>query len=160
MPDSTTTDHISPAGCIAPGSPAAKYLESHGVERSEWNSYGSRRGNHEVMMRGTFANIRIKNQMLPGVEGGVTKHIPSGEVLPIWEAAERYQQDGHAADHPRRQGVWHRLQSRLGRQGTAVAGRARRHRRELRAHPPQQPGGHGHPAAAVRGRRVRQSHWG
>ncbi len=67
---------------------------SHGVERAEWNSYGSRRGNHEVMMRGTFANIRIKNQMLPGVEGGVTKHIPSGEMMPIWEAAERYMREG------------------------------------------------------------------
>ncbi|RIK50669.1 MAG: aconitate hydratase AcnA [Chloroflexi bacterium] len=94
MPDSTTTDHISPAGSIAPGSPAARYLEAHGVERSEWNSYGSRRGNHEVMMRGTFANIRIKNQMLPGVEGGVTKYIPSGEIMPVWDAAEKYQQDG------------------------------------------------------------------
>ena len=92
MPDSTTTDHISPAGSIAPGSPAAKYLESHGVERSEWNSYGSRRGNHEVMMRGTFANIRIKNQMLSGVEGGLTECIDVGEVLPICEAAERYAQ--------------------------------------------------------------------
>ena len=96
MPDSTTTDHISPAGNIAPGSPAARYLESHGVPRSEWNSYGSRRGNHEVMMRGTFANIRIKNQMLPGIEGGVTKHIPSGEILPVWDAAERYQAEGTA----------------------------------------------------------------
>jgi aconitate hydratase len=94
MPDSTTTDHISPAGSIAPGSPAAQYLEEHDVDRSEWNSYGSRRGNHEVMMRGTLANIRIKNQMLPGVEGGVTKHIPSGEVVPIWTAAERYIQEG------------------------------------------------------------------
>jgi aconitate hydratase len=94
MADSTTTDHISPAGDIAKGSPAAKYLEERAVPRSEWNSYGSRRGNHEVMMRGTYANIRIKNQMLPGVEGGVTKYIPSGEVLPIWEAAEKYQQDG------------------------------------------------------------------
>jgi aconitate hydratase len=92
MPDSTTTDHISPAGDIAKGSPAAKYLEERNVPRSEWNSYGSRRGNHEVMMRGTYANIRIKNQMLAGVEGGVTKHIPSDEILPIWEAAERYQQ--------------------------------------------------------------------
>ena len=90
MPDSTTTDHISPAGNIAQGSPAADWLEEHDVARSEWNSYGSRRGNHEVMMRGTFANIRIKNQMLPGVEGGVTKYIPSGETLPIWDAAERY----------------------------------------------------------------------
>ncbi|HXF60658.1 MAG TPA: aconitate hydratase AcnA, partial [Caldilineaceae bacterium] len=94
MPDSTTTDHISPAGSIAVGSPAAKYLEEHGVPRSEWNSYGSRRGNHEVMMRGTFANIRIKNQMLPGVEGGVTKYIPTGEIMPVWDAAERYMQDG------------------------------------------------------------------
>ncbi len=92
MPDSTTTDHISPAGNIAKGSPAAKYLEERNVPRNEWNSYGSRRGNHEVMMRGTYANIRIKNQMLPGVEGGVTRHVPSGEILPIWEAAERYLQ--------------------------------------------------------------------
>ncbi len=94
MPDSTTTDHISPAGSIAPDSPAAKYLEEHGVERKEWNSYGSRRGNHEVMMRGTFANIRIKNKLLPGIEGGVTKYIPTGDVLPIWTAAERYVADG------------------------------------------------------------------
>ena len=94
MADSTTTDHISPAGDIAKGSPAAKYLEERGVPRSEWNSYGSRRGNHEVMMRGTYANIRIKNQMLPGVEGGVTRYIPSGEIMPIWEAAEKYQHDG------------------------------------------------------------------
>lgn len=94
MPDSTTTDHISPAGSIAVNSPAARWLEEHGVPRSEWNSYGSRRGNHEVMMRGTFANIRIKNQMLSGVEGGVTKHIPSGEILPIWDAAERYMAEG------------------------------------------------------------------
>ena len=92
MPDSTTTDHISPAGDIAPGSPAAKYLEERGVPRREWNSYGSRRGNHEVMMRGTYANIRIKNQMLPGVEGGVTRYLHTGEIMPIWEAAERYQQ--------------------------------------------------------------------
>jgi aconitate hydratase len=94
MPDSTTTDHISPAGNIAQGSPAARYLEERDVERAEWNSYGSRRGNHEVMMRGTFANIRIKNQMLSGVEGGVTKHIPSGEVMAVWDAAERYMQAG------------------------------------------------------------------
>jgi aconitate hydratase len=94
MPDSTTTDHISPAGNIARNSPAARWLEEHDVDRADWNSYGSRRGNHEVMMRGTFANIRIKNRMLPGVEGGVTKHIPSGETMAIWDAAERYQADG------------------------------------------------------------------
>ena len=94
MPDSTTTDHISPAGAIAPESPAAQYLESKGVERSSWNSYGSRRGNHEVMMRGTFANIRIKNQMLDGDEGGYTVHIPTMEKLAIWDAAEKYMVDG------------------------------------------------------------------
>ena len=94
MPDSTTTDHISPAGAIAPGSPAAKYLESHGIERSEWNSYGSRRGNHEVMMRGTFANIRIKNQMLDGTEGGYTVYIPKNEQMTIYDAAMAYRDDG------------------------------------------------------------------
>jgi aconitate hydratase len=95
MPDSTTTDHISPAGNIARNSPAARYLEGHGVPRAEWNSYGSRRGNHEIMMRGTFANIRIKNQMLDGEEGGDTVYIPpasSGEMqkMAIWDAAEKY----------------------------------------------------------------------
>ena len=94
MPDSTTTDHISPAGSIAKNSPAASYLEGHNVERSEWNSYGSRRGNHEVMMRGTFANIRIKNQMLDGEEGGYTVYIPAMEKLAIWDAAARYMDDG------------------------------------------------------------------
>ncbi len=94
MPDSTTTDHISPAGNISPNSPAAKYLEGHGVARKEWNSYGSRRGNHEVMMRGTFANIRIKNQMLDGEEGGYTVYIPEMEKMAIWDAAERYMADG------------------------------------------------------------------
>ena len=92
--DSVTTDHISPAGSIAKGSPAATYLEQNGVERQNWNSYGSRRGNHEVMMRGTFANIRIKNEMVPGVEGGYTKHIPSGEQMAIYDAAMKYKADG------------------------------------------------------------------
>ena len=91
--DSVTTDHISPAGSIAPGSPAATYLESHGVKPRDWNSYGSRRGNHEVMMRGTFANIRIKNQMLPGTEGGLTLHHPSGKTMPIFEAAMKYREE-------------------------------------------------------------------
>jgi len=94
MPDSTTTDHISPAGNIAKGSPAALYLEAHGVERSEWNSYGSRRGNHEVMMRGTFANIRIKNQMLDGEEGGNTVYIPKMEKMSIYDASVNYINDG------------------------------------------------------------------
>ena len=94
MPDSTTTDHISPAGSIAADSPAADYLRSHHVERSEWNSYGSRRGNHQVMMRGTFANIRIKNQMLDGQEGGLTVHIPTMEQMSIYDAAMRYIAEG------------------------------------------------------------------
>ena len=94
--DSVTTDHISPAGDIARGSPAAKYLESHGVQKADFNSYGARRGNHEVMMRGTFANIRLRNQLAPGTEGGVTVHIPSGEQLSIYEASMRYQSEGTA----------------------------------------------------------------
>jgi aconitate hydratase len=89
--DSVTTDHISPAGSIKKDSPAGKYLIAHGVDPKDFNSYGARRGHHEVMMRGTFANIRIKNEMVPGVEGGVTKHYPSGEVMPIYDAAMKYQ---------------------------------------------------------------------
>jgi len=88
--DSVTTDHISPAGAIALDSPAARYLLEHGVETSEFNSYGSRRGNHEVMMRGTFANVRLRNRLVPGVEGGYTRLIPSGEQMSIFDAAMRY----------------------------------------------------------------------
>jgi aconitate hydratase len=91
--DSITTDHISPAGSIKPDSPAGKYLQSKNVAIKDFNSYGSRRGNHDVMVRGTFANIRIKNEMVPGVEGGFTKHIPGGEILPIYDAAMRYKND-------------------------------------------------------------------
>ncbi|WP_182086018.1 aconitate hydratase AcnA [Aureimonas sp. ME7] len=89
--DSITTDHISPAGSIKKNGPAGEYLVSHQVRPVDFNSYGARRGNHEVMMRGTFANIRIKNQMVPGVEGGITKHFPSGEQLAIYDAAMKYQ---------------------------------------------------------------------
>jgi aconitate hydratase len=92
--DSITTDHISPAGSIKANSPAGKYLQEKGVDVKDFNSYGARRGNHEVMMRGTFANIRIRNEMVPGVEGGFTKHFPSEEVLPIYDAAMRYQEAG------------------------------------------------------------------
>jgi len=88
--DNITTDHISPAGNIKKSSPAGEYLGQHQVLERDFNSYGSRRGNHEVMMRGTFANIRIKNEMAPGTEGGVTKHYPSAEVMPIYDAAMRY----------------------------------------------------------------------
>ncbi|HZD25429.1 MAG TPA: aconitate hydratase AcnA, partial [Alphaproteobacteria bacterium] len=92
--DSVTTDHISPAGNIAEASPAGHYLVERQVPAREFNSYGARRGNHEVMMRGTFANIRIRNEMAPGTEGGVTKHRPSGDVMPIYDAAMRYQEEG------------------------------------------------------------------
>jgi aconitate hydratase len=91
--DSVTTDHISPAGSIAPDSPAGKYLQENGVEPKDFNSYGSRRGNDRVMTRGTFANIRIRNAMVPGVEGGYTKYVPTGETMAIYDAAMRYQQE-------------------------------------------------------------------
>jgi aconitate hydratase len=92
--DSITTDHISPAGDIKASSPAGMFLQERQVRQDDFNSYGARRGNHEVMMRGTFANIRIKNQMVAGVEGGVTKHQPSGDQMPIYDAAMRYQKEG------------------------------------------------------------------
>jgi aconitate hydratase len=92
--DSITTDHISPAGNIKKDSPAGKYLMAHGVEQKDFNSYGARRGHHEVMMRGTFANIRIKNEMLGGKEGGLTKYLPSGEEMPIYDACMKYIADG------------------------------------------------------------------
>ncbi len=92
--DSITTDHISPAGSIKKDSPAGKYLMEHGVESKDFNSYGARRGNHHVMMRGTFANIRIRNEMTPEVEGGVTKYRPSGETMPIYDAAMKYKDAG------------------------------------------------------------------
>ena len=92
--DSITTDHISPAGSIKLDSPAGKYLTEHQVSRADFNSYGARRGNHEVMMRGTFANIRIKNKMVPGIEGGITKYVPTGEAMPIYDAAMKYKAEG------------------------------------------------------------------
>ena len=91
--DSVTTDHISPAGDISKTSPAAKYLVSLGVQPVDFNSYGARRGNHEIMMRGTFANIRLRNLLAPGTEGGVTIHVPSGEPMSIYDAAMRYKQE-------------------------------------------------------------------
>ncbi len=92
--DSVTTDHISPAGMIKPDSPAGEWLSAHGVERSEFNSYGSRRGNHEVMIRGTFGNVRLRNQLAPGTEGGFCVHLPDGEPMSIYDASMRYQKDG------------------------------------------------------------------
>ncbi len=92
--DSITTDHISPAGSIKPASPAGKFLIAHGVQPQDFNSYGSRRGNHEVMMRGTFANVRLRNQLAPGTEGGVTRHLPDGETMSIYDAAMKYRDEG------------------------------------------------------------------
>jgi aconitate hydratase len=120
--DSITTDHISPAGAIAPDSPAGVYLQERQVSPNEFNSYGSRRGNHEVMMRGTFANVRLRNRLAPGTEGG-------------W-----------------RLGVRHGLITRLGREGSDAARRSRGDRQEFRAHPSLEPGWHGSAAADVRRR--------
>ncbi len=92
--DSVTTDHISPAGAIKPDSPAGRYLTEHGVERKDFNTYGARRGNHEVMVRGTFANVRLKNKLVPGAEGTWTVHVPSGEETTIFEASQRYLEEG------------------------------------------------------------------
>jgi len=92
--DSVTTDHISPAGNIGPTTPAGRYLAERGVARSEFNSYGARRGNHEIMVRGTFANVRLRNQLAPGTEGGITLHLPDGEQTEIFDAAERYAAEG------------------------------------------------------------------
>ncbi len=92
--DSVTTDHISPAGAFAPDTPAGKYLQERGVEPKDFNSYGSRRGNHEIMMRGTFANVRLRNQLAPGTEGGFTTHFPSGQQSTVFDAAMRYKEEG------------------------------------------------------------------
>jgi aconitate hydratase len=92
--DSVTTDHISPAGNIARSSPAAAYLTAHGIDPVDFNSYGARRGNHEVMVRGTFANVRLRNALVPGIEGGVTRYLPTGERMSIFEASEKYRADG------------------------------------------------------------------
>ncbi len=91
--DSVTTDHISPAGNIAADSPAGRYLLEHGIQKRDFNTYGTRRGNDLIMLRGTFANIRLKNLMVPGVEGGVTNYLPTGEVMAIFDAAEKYKAD-------------------------------------------------------------------
>jgi aconitate hydratase len=92
--DSVTTDHISPAGSIRPDSPAGEYLIEHGVERKDFNSYGARRGNHEVMVRGTFANVRLRNKLVEGAEGTWTLHVPSGQEMTIYAASQRYLAEG------------------------------------------------------------------
>jgi aconitate hydratase len=92
--DSVTTDHISPAGALPKNGPAARYLLDHGVPQADWNTFGARRGHHEVMMRGTFGNVRIKNALTPDREGNWTQYVPTGEVMSIYDAAMRYQQEG------------------------------------------------------------------
>ena len=153
--DSITTDHISPAGAIKKDSPAGQWLMEQGVDVRDFNSYGSRRGNHEVMMRGTFANVRLRNQLVDR-EGGWTRHMPGGEEMPIFDAAMKYAERGRPAGRDRRQGVRIGLVARLGREGHAAARRPGRDRRELRAHPPLQPDRHGGAAPAVRRRRERR----
>ena len=96
--DSITTDHISPAGSIAENSPAGEYLKSHGIEIKDFNSYGSRRGNHEIMMRGTFANVRLKNELV-NKEGGFTIYFPTNEVMTVFDAAEKYKVDQYSPDY-------------------------------------------------------------
>ena len=153
--DSITTDHISPAGSIKKDSPAGKYLMAHGVQPADFNSYGARRGNHEVMMRGTFANIRLRNQLAPGTEGGWTT-LPAGR---------RGDDDLRRGDEVqgRRACRWSssparntaRARRATGRRRARCCSASRGHRRELRAHPPQQPREHGRAAAAVPGWRDR-----
>ena len=153
--DSVTTDHISPAGTIAFDSPAGSWLRKRGIERRDFNSYGSRRGNDRIMLRGTFANIRFRNQLAGGAEGGFTVHYPSGEQTTIFEAAKRYREEGTPLVILAGKEYGTGLLPRLGRQGHPAAGRQGGDRRELRAHPPQQSGRHGRPAARVPGRRER-----
>lgn len=129
--DSVTTDHISPAGAIKQTSPAGRYLIERGVKPIDFNSYGSRRGNDRVMTRGTFANVRIKNLMVPGVEGGVTIHYPSGEQMAIYDASVRYQKEKRSASRHRWSRIWNGLQPRLGGKGDEAAGSQGRHCVEL-----------------------------
>ena len=155
--DKITTDHISPAGSIKPSSPAGEYLLQHNVAVADFNQYGTRRGNHEVMMRGTFANIRIKNFMARDAagnvkEGGLTVHYPTGEAMSIFEAAMRYKGEGVPLIVFAGVEYGNGSSRDWAAKGTKLLGRARRHRAVVRAHPPLQPRRHGHRAVRVRGR--------
>jgi aconitate hydratase len=141
--DSVTTDHISPAGAIPPRTPAGRYLTELGTARFDLNTYASRRGNHEVMMRGCFANVRLRNRLVPGLEGGFTRDFADGEVKSVFDAAVSYRAGR------RLHGVRQRLVPRLGRQGPRAAGGTGGAGRVVRADPPFQPRQHGHPAPAV-----------
>ncbi len=150
--DMITTDHISPAGSFKDTTPAGKYLIDRQVPVREFNSYGSRRGNHEVMMRGTFANIRIRNEMLDGVEGGYTKG-PDGQQTSIFDAAMAYQEAGTPLVIFGGEQYGAGSSPRLGGQGHRAAGRQGGDRRELRAHPPLEPRRHGGDPVRVHRRR-------
>ena len=150
--DSVTTDHISPAGAIPADGPAGQYLISRGVDPKDFNSFGSRRGNHEVMMRGTFANIRLRNQVAPGTEGGWTRYQPNDEEMSIYDAAMRYKGAGVPLLVLAGKEYGSGSSRDWAAKGTILLGGARGHRRELRTHPPEQPGVHGGATAAVQGR--------
>ena len=151
--DSVTTDHISPAGAFAPGTPAGHWLTEHGVEPRDFNSYGARRGNHEVMVRGTFANIRLRNALVER-EGGYTRHLPSGEEMTIYDAAERYRAEGVPLVVIAGREYGSGSSRDWAAKGSALLGRAGRDRPELRAHPPLEPGRARRHPAPVRRRRV------
>ncbi len=151
--DSITTDHISPAGSIKTDGPAGEYLISFQVRPSEFNTYGARRGNHNVMVRGTFANIRIRNEMVPGVEGGMTKLMPDGTVMAIYDAAMEYKKRGVPLVIFGGKEYGTGSSRDWAAKGTLLLGRQGGDRRELRAHPPLEPRRHGRPAAAVPRRR-------
>ena len=159
--DSVTTDHISPAGSIKPDSPAGRYLAEHGVARKDFNSYGSRRGNHEVMIRGTFANIRLRNQLLDGVEGGFTRDftLEGAPQAAIYDAAQSYAAAGIPLVVLAGKEYGSGSSRRLGGQGHGAAGRAGRDRGVLRAHPPLEPDRHGRAAAAVPAGAGRRRRW-
>ena len=157
--NSVTTDHISPAGSIKPNSPAGQYLIAHGVTVGDFNSYGSRRGNHEVMMRGTFANVRLRNKLTPGARRSLHAAPARWRGDVHLRRVGEVPRGGNAADGAGGQGVRFGFVARLGGERAAAAGRARRAGGELRAHPPLEPGGHGHSATAVPRGRERRSQW-
>ncbi len=147
--DSVTTDHISPAGNIPADSPAGKFLIAHGVKPADFNSYGARRGNHEVMVRGTLANIRLRNQLAPGTEGGWTTHVPSGEKMFIYDASVKYQAESTPLLIIAGKEYGSGSSRDWAAKGHAAAGRSRGNRREFRAHPSLEPGRDGRAADAV-----------
>ena len=147
--DSVTTDHISPAGAIEKNGPAARYLTNNDVLPKDYNQYGARRGNHEVMMRGTFANIRLKNMLAPGTEGGVTVHLPDKKPMSIYDAAMQYQNEGTPLIVIAGKEYGSGSSRDWAAKGPRLLGIQRRHRRELRAHPSQQLDRHGHRAAGL-----------